>query len=149
MNAVHEDVRLLHALYPTLQVTISPWWAAKAARSALWYIRAYVAHGGDLVVKIAVVGIGGIGGYLGGRLANAYTAGSNHEIVFVEKSPAHLDAIKRDGLKLLAKDGDATVRHSMVTDSPSALGKVDVVLLCTKGYDLLEAAKVLEKAVYP
>ena len=96
-------------------------------------------------MKIAVAGIGG---YPGGRLANAYPAGSNHEIVFVEKSPAHLDALKRDGLKILAKDGDATVRPSMATDSPSALGKIDVVLLCTRGYDSLEAAKVLEKAVY-
>jgi len=98
-------------------------------------------------VRIAVVGIGGIGGYLGGRLAHAFPPGGEHEILYVELSGPHLDAIRSNGLKLLAKDGDAMVRPSVITDSPGELGTVDVVLLCTKGYDLLEAAKTMKVAV--
>jgi 2-dehydropantoate 2-reductase len=98
-------------------------------------------------MRIAVVGIGGIGGYLGGRLANRFPPGSEHEIVFVEKDPTHLHALRRNGLKLVAKDGDAVVKPSLVTDAPGEAGRVDIVLLCVKGYDLLEAARAMIPAV--
>jgi 2-dehydropantoate 2-reductase len=98
-------------------------------------------------VKIAVVGIGGIGGYIGGRIADKFPAGSEHEVLFVEKNMEHLSAIENDGLKLFAKDGDATVRPSLATNSPRELGIVDVALFCTKGYDLLEAARMMKPAV--
>ena len=98
-------------------------------------------------MRIAVVGIGGIGGYLGGRLAHRFPPGGEHEILFLEQRGPHLDAIRKNGLKLLAKDGDATVRPSLATDSPGELGTVDVVLLCAKGYNLLEAAKAVKVAV--
>lgn len=98
-------------------------------------------------MRIAVVGVGGIGGYLGGRLANRFLPGGEHEILFAEVSGPHLDAIKKNGLKLLAKDGDATVRPALATDSPGELGTVDVALFCTKGYDLLKAAKMWKVAV--
>jgi ketopantoate reductase len=98
-------------------------------------------------VRIAVLGIGGIGGYLGGRLANRFTPGSEHEILFVEKNRTHLDAIRASGLQLLAKDGDATVRPSLATDSAADLGTVDVALFCTKGYDLVEAGRMMRVAV--
>jgi len=98
-------------------------------------------------VRIAVVGIGGIGGYIGGRLANRFTPGGEHEILFVEKNRTHLDAIRASGLQLLAKDGDATVRPSVATDSPADLGTVDVALFCTKGYDLVEAGRMMRVAV--
>jgi len=98
-------------------------------------------------VRIAVVGIGGVGGYLAGRLANRFPPGSEHQVLFVEKNPPHLEALKKDGLRLLAKDGDATVRPSLATDSPAELGIVDAALFCTKGYDLLEAARMMRPAV--
>ena len=98
-------------------------------------------------MRIAVVGIGGIGGYIGGRLANTFPPGGEHEILLAELGGPHLAAIRKNGLKLLAQDGDATVRPSLATDSPDELGTVDVVLLCTKGYDLLEAAKMMKVAV--
>lgn len=98
-------------------------------------------------MRIAVVGVGGVGGYLGGRLANAFPPGSAHEVLFVEKNRTHLDAIRKDGLKLSAKDGDAVARPSLATDDVSKLGKLDVVLMCTKGYDLLAASKMMAPVV--
>ena len=98
-------------------------------------------------MRIAVVGIGGIGGYVGGRLANRFPPDSEHEVLFVEKRADHLEAIQKDGLQLLAKDGDATVRPSLATNDPGELGIVDVALLCTKGYDLVEASRMMKSAV--
>lgn len=94
-------------------------------------------------MRIAVVGVGGVGGYLGGRLAGAYPPGGPHEILFVEKNRTHLDAIRKNGLRLSAKDGDVVARPSLATDDVSRLGTLDAVLMCTKGYDLLAAAKMM------
>jgi len=99
------------------------------------------------LMRIAIVGIGGVGGYLGGRLAHALPAGGEHEILFVEKNKAHLKAIRDHGLKLSAKDGDATAVPAVATDDPGTIGKVDVVLMCTKGYDLLSASRMITVAV--
>ena len=98
-------------------------------------------------MRIAVVGIGGIGGYIGGRLASRFPPGSEHEVLFVEKRADHLGTIQKDGLQLFAKDGDATARPAMATNDPGELGIVDVAILCTKGYDLVEAARMMKPAV--
>jgi len=98
-------------------------------------------------MRIAVVGIGGIGGYIGGRLAHRFPPGSEHEVLFVEKRPDHLEAIQKEGLQLFAKDGDATARPTMATSDPGELGIVDIALLCTKGYDLVEAARTMRSVV--
>lgn len=100
-------------------------------------------------MRIAVVGIGGVGGYLGGRLAHRFPPGTEHDILFVEKNPSHLQAVRDGGLRLLAKDGDAVVHPSLATDSPAELRQVDVALFCTKGYDLLQAAVMMRPAVGP
>ena len=98
-------------------------------------------------MRIAVVGVGGVGGYLGGRLAHAFTTGGEHEVLFVEKNRTHLDAIRRNGLRLSAKDGDAVAKPTLSTDDPAKLGKLDAVLMCTKGYDLLAASKMMAPVI--
>ena len=98
-------------------------------------------------MRIAFVGIGGIGGYIGGRLADRFPPGSEHEVLFVEKRLDHLEAIRKHGLQLFAKDGDAVVRPTLVTNDPAEIGTVDVAVICTKGYDLVEAARMMKPAV--
>ena len=100
-------------------------------------------------MRIAVVDIGGIGGYLGGRLASRYPRGGEHEIVFIEKNLEHIEAIRRNGLRLLAKDGDATAVPAIAADRPEEVGVVDVLLMCTKGYDLLAASESVRPLVEP
>ena len=56
----------------------------------------------------------------------------------------HLKAIKQDGL-LLKGDGDEIyLEPIMVTDQPSEIGAVDVVLFCVKLYDIETAAEVIK-----
>jgi len=97
-------------------------------------------------MKVAVVGIGGVGGYYGGRLAHRFPPGSEHEIIFFCRG-AHLDAIKRNGLKLIAKDGTVTAWPSLATDSVSAIGVVDVALVAVKGYSLVDVARAVRPAI--
>lgn len=52
--------------------------------------------------KITIAGIGGIGGYIGGKLAHYYSNNENVEIVFIARGEM-AEAINKNGLKLLSK----------------------------------------------
>lgn len=94
-------------------------------------------------MKIAIMGIGGVGGYYGGLLAKCYAGDKNVEVVFIARGP-HLEAIKADGLQVMsAAAGDFTARPDLATDDPSDCGIFDIILLCVKGYDLAESARLL------
>ncbi len=84
-------------------------------------------------MKIAVYGAGGVGGYFGGRLARA---GADVHLV---ARGEHLDAIRRDGLRVESVHGDFEV-DLPATDDPASIGPCDVVLVTVKSYDTDEVA---------
>ena len=88
-------------------------------------------------LRIAVFGSGGVGGYFGGRLAEA-----GEDVHFIARG-AHLAAIRERGLRVSSVDGDFQVRPARVTDDPSALGPVDVVLLGVKAWQVPRAAEAM------
>jgi 2-dehydropantoate 2-reductase len=89
-------------------------------------------------MKIAVVGVGGVGGYFGGRLAQAGV-----DTTFIARG-ATLDALRTRGLRVDSTHGDFTVEHVQATDDPSTVGKVDAILMTVKAWQVPEAAKNLE-----
>ena len=94
-------------------------------------------------MKIAVMGIGGVGGYYGGLLARRYAGDNDAEIVFIARGE-HLKAIQAHGLQVESvSQGDFTARPALATDDPSGCGTFDIVLMCVKGYGLTESAKLL------
>lgn len=97
-------------------------------------------------MKIAVMGLGGVGGVVGAKLARAYAGTGEHEVAFFARG-AHLEAIKRDGLTLTAADGTFTTRPDRATDRPEEAGQSDLVLFCVKGYSLETAAAQLRGAL--
>jgi 2-dehydropantoate 2-reductase len=72
---------------------------------------------------------GAVGGYFGGRLAAA-----GHDVAFIARG-AHRDAIRRDGLKIESALGDLHLKDVNVTDDPTQIGPVDVVLFAVKLWD--------------
>jgi len=99
-------------------------------------------------MRIGIVGIGGVGGFYGGKLARAYPPGGEHEIVFLARG-AHMQAIRESGLRVITRQGEFVARPSLVSDSPAELGSLDVALFCVKGYDLPSAAAAMKPAVRP
>lgn len=88
-------------------------------------------------MKVAVVGAGGVGGYFGGRLAQA-----GHDVHLIARGP-HLAALRQDGLRVRSVKGDfATAVRA--TDDPGEIGPCDTVLFCVKSYDTEEAAARLK-----
>jgi 2-dehydropantoate 2-reductase len=81
-------------------------------------------------MRFAVVGAGGVGGYFGGRLAQA-----GERVSFLARG-AHLEALKSDGLRVESVAGDFDLRPVDATDSAVAIGAVDVVLVCVKAWQV-------------
>ena len=89
----------------------------------------------DVAMKVAVMGTGAIGGYVGARLAAA-----GAQVTFIARG-AHLAAIRTAGVRVFSPLGDVTVAPASATDDPRTVGPVDVVLLGTKLYDVETAAQ--------
>ncbi|MCX5835213.1 MAG: 2-dehydropantoate 2-reductase [Deltaproteobacteria bacterium] len=98
-------------------------------------------------MRIGIVGIGGIGGYYGGKLALKYGPSREHEIIFIARGN-HLKAIRKKGLKLITVDGEYTALPTLATDNPSEIGRLDLVLFCVKSYGLEEAARMISGNIH-
>lgn len=84
-------------------------------------------------MRFAVFGAGGVGGYLGARLADA-----GHEVHLVARGE-HLAALRSRGLRVESVLGDTTV-DLPATDDPADIGPCDYVLFCVKAHDTRDAA---------
>ncbi len=89
-----------------------------------------------------IVGIGGVGGYFGGKLALKYAASPGHAVSFVARG-AHLEKIRAEGLSVRTVEGDFIADPTAATDRPETLGRADLILLAVKGYDLEDAVASL------
>lgn len=86
-------------------------------------------------MRIAVVGVGGVGGYFGGRLAQ-----SGVETIFIARG-ATLDALRTRGLRVDSVAGDFVVSPVQATDDPTSVGPVDAILFATKAWQISDAAQ--------
>jgi 2-dehydropantoate 2-reductase len=94
-------------------------------------------------VRIAVVGAGAVGGYFGGRLAEA-----GEEVVFLARG-AQLDAIRQRGLQVSSSQGDFTIHPAPVVEHPREAGQVDAVLLAVKAWQVPDIAVTLGPMLRP
>jgi 2-dehydropantoate 2-reductase len=85
-------------------------------------------------MRIAVIGAGGVGGYFGGRLAQA-----GHDVTFIARG-ATLEALRTHGLRVDSILGDFTVAPVNATDDPAIAGQFDAILMAVKTWQLPEAA---------
>jgi 2-dehydropantoate 2-reductase len=88
------------------------------------------------MMRVAVMAAGALGGYFGGRLAEA-----GHEVHFIARG-AHKAAIERDGLKVESPVGNIHIKNANVTDDPKQVGVVDVVLFAVKLWDTEKAGEL-------
>lgn len=93
-------------------------------------------------MRIGIIGIGGVGGYFGGKIAKAFENSSEHEVIFIARGE-HLKAIKKNGLQLFTKEGNYIARPKIATDNPAEAGIFDLAFFCTKSYSLENTAREL------
>lgn len=85
--------------------------------------------------KILIAGIGGVGGYFGGLLAKHYYDNAAVEISFIARGQ-HLKEIQDKGLKVIKGKNEFIAYPKIVTDNTMEIGIVDLIIVCTKSYDL-------------
>ena len=92
-------------------------------------------------MRIAVFGTGGVGGYFGLRLAEA-----GHDVAFIARG-THLDAIRRNGLKLISPIGNYTHSNAFAVEHAEEVGEVDAVLLGVKAWQVPSAAQAIRPLI--
>jgi 2-dehydropantoate 2-reductase len=88
-------------------------------------------------MRIAIFGAGSVGGYFGGRLAQA-----GEDVIFIARGE-HLRAMQAHGLRVDSIKGDFLIQPVQATDDPRRVGEVDMALLCVKAWQVPEAAEAL------
>lgn len=96
--------------------------------------------------KIVILGIGGVGGYIGGFLADKYANSIEYEVVFIARGQ-HAQKIKENGLSVKMDDQRLTVKPDVVTNNLSEIGKIDILICATKSYDLLDSIQQLKDSI--
>jgi 2-dehydropantoate 2-reductase len=94
-------------------------------------------------MRILVYGAGGAGGFFGAQLARA-----GEEVIFLARG-AHLQAIRRDGLRIDMPEGEIVIQPAQATDNPADAGRVDVVILGVKAWQVREAAEAMRPVIGP
>jgi len=100
--------------------------------------------------RIAIVGCGALGGYVGGSLAHL-----GHDVTFVDPWPENVETVRARGLELdgLTPEEKFTVRNLRmlhVTEAQSlAKTPVDVAMVSMKSYDTLWATALIAPYLAP
>jgi 2-dehydropantoate 2-reductase len=94
-------------------------------------------------MRILVMGAGGVGGYFGAQLARA-----GHEVAFVARG-AHLAALRENGLVLESEIAPARLANVAADSDPARLGPADIVMFCTKLWDVEDGARKIAPALAP
>lgn len=85
-------------------------------------------------IKIGILGIGGIGGFVGAPLAKKYK-NSKTKIIFICRGETK-KAIQNEGLLFESKGIKETIFPDLVSDNPTEIGILDVLILTCKSYSI-------------
>jgi len=91
--------------------------------------------------KIAILGVGAIGGTVG-----AYLIRAGHDVTLIDQWAAHIEKIRSDGLKVTDLDGEFTVpaKALHLSDASGLKEPFDIICLSVKSYDTLWSTYLIE-----
>ncbi|MTG98329.1 MULTISPECIES: ketopantoate reductase family protein [Myroides] len=96
--------------------------------------------------RIAILGIGGVGGFYGGLLASYYKNDPSIEIIFVARGDNY-QVISTSGIEVYTDKEKWVGKPNLVVDHIKKAGKLDYIILATKGYDLEPVISDLKEVV--
>lgn len=100
-----------------------------------------------MLTKIAIIGLGGVGGYYGGLLSRFSENNPGLlDVTFIVRG-SHLEKIKEQGLKVITETGTFTTHPYRATAIAEEAGVMDYVILATKSYDLDAVAEQIRPMV--
>ncbi len=99
------------------------------------------------IKSVCVYGIGGVGGYFGGRIAHEIGKGNCTTQVYFIGRGEHLKAIQQHGSNLITDKEEFLCFPNIATDNIRHIPTPDLYLLCVKGYDLDNAVASISKNI--
>jgi 2-dehydropantoate 2-reductase len=96
--------------------------------------------------RIGLLGIGGVGGYFGAKLAYYYQQSNELEIIFIARGE-NKNVIRQQGITLITPDDRLVAHPSIVSDDVHEIGKIDLLLCCIKVYQLEEALQNIRACI--
>ena len=90
-------------------------------------------------MRVCVIGAGAIGGLLAAKIATA-----GHPVTVIARG-AHLEAIRKNGLKLIWEDGSEIVSKVKAVSSAAEAGEQDLVILAVKAHSLENVVRDIDK----
>ncbi len=100
-----------------------------------------------MIKSVCVYGIGGVGGYFGGRIAHEISKGNRAVQVYFIGRGEHLKAIQQQGLNLITEKEEFICFPNIATDNIRHIPTPDLYLLCVKRYDLDNAVASISKNI--
>lgn len=93
-------------------------------------------------MRIAIIGAGGVGGYFGGKIANA-----GYDTTFFCRGE-NLNALQTSGLMVKSINGDFKIDEINATDKLTNLEGADLILVCVKAWQVKEIAEGLKSIIH-
>ena len=91
-------------------------------------------------MKICIFGAGAIGGFMGVKLVQV-----GADVSLVARGP-HLEAMKKNGLRLIEEESDITV-PVMASENPKDLGPQDYVIITLKAHSVPSVVNKIEPLI--
>jgi len=98
---------------------------------------------GAIILRILIMGSGGVGGLFGARLAKG-----GADVTFVARG-AHLEAMRRNGLRIDGGSEPIALAKVNAVSDPAEAGRVDMILFAVKLWDTESAARTLVPCIGP
>jgi len=94
-------------------------------------------------MRIAIMGSGGVGAYVGSRLQAA-----GEDVTFIARG-AHLEAMQKNGLQIESPVHPLSLPSVQATQDPASVGPVDLIVFAVKLWDTESAARLLAPMIGP
>ncbi|MCX2452186.1 2-dehydropantoate 2-reductase [Pedobacter sp. PLR] len=99
------------------------------------------------IKKLTVIGLGGVGGYFGFKLAQCYSTPEELNISFVARGETY-EIVKQNGLRLISPEHENPIAHPAEIYADFAdVPAPDVILICVKEYDLEKVCLALKDKI--
>ena len=92
-------------------------------------------------MRIAIYGAGAVGGYFGGRLAQA-----GEEVIFMARGQTQ-QTLQTQGLRVESIAGDFVVQPVQATADPATVGPVDLVIVAVKTWQVPDVAEAMRPLI--
>ncbi len=97
--------------------------------------------------SISIIGLGGVGGYFGFKLAHLYSHSENVEINFIVRNETY-KIIKENGLQIISPEfRSKTVFPTNLYDNLKDLPKSNLIIICVKDYDLVNVCTQINDCI--